>query len=160
VTRPPRPRVIAVCGGGTAHAGCDVLAEEVGRELAAAGAVLLCGGHGGVMEAAARGAAAGGGMTIGFLPGTSPDDANPWIRIPLPTGLGEGRNVLIARAADALIAIGGEWGTLSEVALARKIGTPVVLLHPALTAHLGLEECATPAEAVARALALARTRQR
>jgi uncharacterized protein (TIGR00725 family) len=160
VNAAPRAPVIAVCGAGIADAGCDALAEEVGRALAAAGAILLCGGHGGVMEAAARGAATAGGTTIGFLPGTSPDDANPWIRIPLATGLGEGRNVLIARAADALVAIGGEWGTLSEVALARKVGTPVVLLRPGLTAHLGLEECATPADAAGRALALARTRRR
>ncbi|MBI4409318.1 MAG: TIGR00725 family protein [Gemmatimonadetes bacterium] len=147
---------IAVCGGGACGEDDARLAEEVGRRLAEAGAVLVCGGLGGIMEAAARGAAAAGGLTVGLLPGLRGADANPHIRVPLPTGMGEGRNVLVARAADAVIAIGGEWGTLSEVALARKIGVPVVLLRPTLARALGLEEAGSAEQAVTRALAHAR----
>ena len=151
-----RPLRVAVCGAGISDARLDAVAEEVGRRLAQAGAVLICGGLGGVMAAAARGAAAEGGLTIGFLPGGDAVAANPHIRVPLPTGMGEARNVLVARTAGAVIAIGGEWGTLSEVAFAVKVGVPVVLLHPAnLTAQLGLETAATPEAAVRRALELA-----
>jgi uncharacterized protein (TIGR00725 family) len=153
--RPPR---IAVCGAGTDAPEVNALAERVGREIASAGGVLICGGLGGVMEAAARGAASAGGLTVGVLPGTSARDANRWITLPLPTGMGEGRNVLVVRFADAVIAIGGEWGTLSEVALARKIGIPVVLLAPTLTRGLGLEEADTAEDAVRRALAAAKSR--
>lgn len=148
-----RAVTIAVCGAGTSEPALEALAEEVGKAIARAGAVLVCGGLGGVMAAAARGAAAAGGLTIGLLPGTDATAANPHIRIALPTGLGEARNALVARVAGAVIAIGGEWGTLSEVAFARKVGIPVVLLAPGpLTAGLRLETAATPAEAVARAL--------
>jgi uncharacterized protein (TIGR00725 family) len=150
---PRRPPRVAVVGAGICGDELLVLAEEVGRAVARAGAVLICGGLGGIMEGAARGAAAAGGLTIGFLPGTDPRHANPSIQIPLATGLGEGRNVLVARTADAVIAIGGEWGTLSEVALARKVGVPVVLLRPGLTAHLGLPMEDTAEDAVRRALA-------
>lgn len=154
--RATRPIRIAVCGAGVDSANACALAEEVGREIAAAGAVLVCGGLGGVMETAARGAAQAGGLTIGVLPGRDSVQANPWIALPLATGMGEGRNVLVVRFADSVIAVGGEWGTLSEVALARKIGVPVVLLAPTLAAGLGLEEAATPADAVKSALAAAR----
>ena len=151
-----RPLRVSVCGAGISDARLDAVAEEVGRRLAQAGAVLICGGLGGVMAAAARGAAAEGGLTIGFLPGGDAAAANPHIRVPLPTGMGEARNVLVARTVGAVIAIGGEWGTLSEVAFAVKVGVPVVLLHPAnLTAQLGLETAATPEAAVRRALELA-----
>lgn len=154
--RPPR---IAVAGAGVSDAALDAAAEEVGRRIAEAGAVLICGGLGGVMVAAARGAADAGGLTIGILPGADPAQAGPDIVVPLPTGLGEARNVLVARTAGALIALGGEWGTLSEVAFARKVGVPVVLLHPAaLTASLGLDVAASPEEAVAWALREARRR--
>lgn len=151
-----RPSRIAVCGAGAEDAAACALAEEVGRALAAEGAVLICGGLGGVMRAAARGASVNGGLTIGVLPGRDAGEANPWIGLPLPTAMGEGRNVLVVRFAEAVIAIGGEWGTLSEVALARKIGVPVVLLAPTLAAGLGLDEAGSPAEAVRRALAAAR----
>lgn len=159
---PERAPRVAVCGAGTADAALERVAEEVGRRIAEAGGVLVCGGLGGVMAAAARGAAAAGGITIGLLPGTDAAGANPHITIPLPTGLGEARNALVARTAGAVIAIGGEWGTLSEVAFARKVGIPVVLLEPspltAAVAPFGLETATSAETAVARALELARGR--
>jgi uncharacterized protein (TIGR00725 family) len=155
-----RPLRIAVCGAGTEVEEACALAEQVGGEIAAAGAVLVCGGLGGVMQAAARGASRRGGLTIGVLPGRDASDANPWIALPLPTGMGEARNVLVVRFADAVIAIGGEWGTLSEIAFARKVGVPVVLLAPALASRLGLEEADSPAAAVTTALRMARARLR
>jgi uncharacterized protein (TIGR00725 family) len=154
-TELPRPARIAVVGAGICGNDVLALAEAVGRAIAEAGGVLICGGLGGVMEGAARGAAAAGGITIGFLPGADARNANAHISIPLPTGLGEGRNILVARTADAVIAIGGEWGTLSEVALARKVGVPVILLRPGLTAHLDLPIAEDAADAVQRALAAA-----
>ncbi|HET9985446.1 MAG TPA: TIGR00725 family protein [Longimicrobiales bacterium] len=150
------PIRIAVCGASRPPEGLLAAANEVGRRVAEAGAVLLCGGLGGVMEAAARGADSAGGLTIGFLPGSSAADANPHIHIPLPTGLGEARNVLVVRTADAVIAVGGEWGTLSEVAFARKVGVPVVLLEPGRFADLGLEVADTAEESVRLALHHAR----
>ncbi|MCI0432189.1 MAG: TIGR00725 family protein [Gemmatimonadetes bacterium] len=147
---------IAVCGASRADAELAALAENVGRDIAAAGAVLVCGGLGGVMEAAARGARQAGGLTIGVLPGTDSSEANSWITLPLPTGMGEARNVLVVRFADAVIAVGGEWGTLSEIAFAARIGTPVVLLRHELAPGLPLERATSAADAVARALALAR----
>lgn len=101
-------------------------AEDAGRALAEAGAVVVTGGRGGVMEAACRGARQAGGNTLGILPGLDRAEANEWVEIALPTGLGEARNALVVRAADALIAVGGEWGTLSEIALALAAGKPVV----------------------------------
>jgi uncharacterized protein (TIGR00725 family) len=130
-------------------------AEAVGRLVAEAGAVLVCGGRGGVMEASCRGARSAGGLTVGLLPGVDRDAANPFVDVAIPTGLGELRNGLIVRSADAIVAIGGEWGTLSEIALAAKTGTPVVGID---TWDLGRDEIETatdPAAAVARALALA-----
>jgi uncharacterized protein (TIGR00725 family) len=117
---------------------------------------VITGGLGGVMAAAARGCHEGGGLSIGLLPGVHQDEANRWIAVPLPTGMGEGRNLLVVRAAQALIAVGGGWGTLSEIALARKVGRPVAALgRPALDG-LGLEIFATPAEAASWALRAAR----
>jgi hypothetical protein len=151
-----RRLLIAVCGAGRETPALEQSAEAVGRLIAEAGAVLVCGGLGGVMNAAARGAAQAGGLTIGVLPGRLATDGNPWIALPLPTAMGEGRNVLVVRFADAVIAVGGEWGTLSEIALAKKIGRPVVLLEPSpLAAHLGLEIAPDPETAVRRALAAA-----
>jgi uncharacterized protein (TIGR00725 family) len=124
-----RRLVIAVIGGGTCTTEETALAEETGRLLAEAGAVLVCGGLSGVMEAAAKGAKANGGVTVGILPGDDPAVANRYIDVPLATGLGEMRNFLIVRTAHALIAIGGGVGTLSEIALAQRIGKPVVGLH-------------------------------
>jgi uncharacterized protein (TIGR00725 family) len=127
---PPMPRpvpYIAVIGANRDAAAADLAAaEEVGAAIADAGATLVCGGLGGVMEAACRGARSRGGLTVGLLPGTDREDANGWVVLALPTGLGEGRNALVVRAADAVVAIGGGWGTLSEIALALKTGVPVV----------------------------------
>jgi uncharacterized protein (TIGR00725 family) len=123
--------------------------------LAKAGAILICGGRGGVMEAAARGAADEGGLTVGILASGNVDDANPYIRIPIATGMSEARNFIIVRSADAVIAIGGEWGTLSEIALARKIDVPVVVLKPTLAVNLDLPVTHTAKEAVELALRFA-----
>lgn len=113
---------------GASVAGADILAaaHDVGRELARHGAVVVCGGLGGVMEAACEGAKAEGGTTVGILPGIDRDDANPFVDVAVPTGMGEGRNVLVVRAADAVIAIDGEFGTLTEIAFALRLGKPVV----------------------------------
>jgi uncharacterized protein (TIGR00725 family) len=117
---------IGVIGSGESDAALDGVAERIGRQIALVGAVLVCGGLGGVMASACRGAAEAGGLTIGILPGSRRDQANPWVQVAVPTGLGELRNALVVRASDVLIAIGGEYGTLSELALALKLGVPVV----------------------------------
>jgi uncharacterized protein (TIGR00725 family) len=117
---------IGVIGSGEPHPETDRVAERIGAAIARSGAVLVCGGLGGVMAAACRGAAESGGVTIGLLPGEDRSEANQWVTVPIATGLGEARNTLVVRAADALVAIGGGYGTLSEVALALKIGRPVV----------------------------------
>jgi uncharacterized protein (TIGR00725 family) len=117
---------IAVVGPGDASAAELSDAETVGRELATGGAVVVCGGLGGVMEAACRGAKAAGGTTLGILPGADRSAANEWVDVAVPTGLGEARNALVVRAADALVAVAGEFGTLSEIALGLKAGKPVV----------------------------------
>jgi len=121
--------VIAVIGAGDAPADVRALAFEVGCEIAAHKAVLVCGGLGGVMEAAARGAKSAGGETIGILPGDTWKDANPFIDIPIATGLGYARNILVVRAADAVIAINGNYGTLSEVAFSLIEKKPIVSLE-------------------------------
>ncbi len=121
----PMKRVIGVIGGRRVSGELLRVAEEVGRLIAERGAVLLCGGLGGVMEAAARGAKASGGLTVGILPQDDRGCANPFIDIPVATGLGMGRNVIIARTGDAFVAIGGEYGTLSEIAFALQLGKPV-----------------------------------
>lgn len=113
--------------GASRPAGDDVaVAEEVGRELARRGAVVVTGGRRGVMEAACRGAKSAGGTTLGILPGASRDDANEFVDLAVATGLGEARNAIVVRAADSLVAVGGEWGTLSEIALALHAGKRVV----------------------------------
>src|SRR3954453_18071791 len=117
---------VAVVGPGEATPEQIATAEEVGRLLAERGAVLVCGGLGGVMEAACRGAKEGGGRTVGILPGGDRAAANPHVGVVIATGLGEARNALVVRAADALIAVGGAYGTLSEIALALKAGKPVL----------------------------------
>lgn len=151
--------LIAVVGGSTCSSEQAEWAAAVGRLLAERGAVLLCGGLGGVMEAAARGAKQAGGLTVGILPGSDADDANPYIDVPLATGMGEMRNALIVRAAHAVIAIGGGWGTLSEIALAQRIETPVVGLHDAFTSTVEIPRVATPDRAVQWALEQARRRE-
>ena len=117
---------VGVIGGGATDSPDLEAAEAVGAGLARAGAILVCGGLGGVMEAACRGARQAGGRTIGLLPGRDRGAANPWVEIAIATGLGELRNGLVVRSADGLIAVGGEWGTLSEIALALKVGKPVI----------------------------------
>lgn len=119
-------RTIGVIGAGTCSEHTYEVARQVGLEIAKRGWDLICGGLGGVMEGAARGCMEGGGRTIGLLPGSKKEDANPYIEIPIATGLGEGRNLLLVRTSDLLIAIAGGYGTLSEIALALKIGHPVV----------------------------------
>ena len=121
----PAPHV-AVVGRSDAGAEERELAEGVGRGLAEGGAVVVCGGLGGVMEAACAGARSAGGRTVGILPGLDRGEANPHVEVAIPTGLGEARNALVVRAADALVAVGGGYGTLSEVALALKTGKPVI----------------------------------
>ena len=118
--------IVAVVGGGMCSAEESALAEAVGRGLAEAGATLICGGMRGVMAAACRGAKSAQGLTIGVLPGYSAADANPHVDVPIVTGLGEARNVIIVRTAAAVIAVGGEFGTLSEIAFALKLGRPVI----------------------------------
>jgi uncharacterized protein (TIGR00725 family) len=153
---------IAVIGGGQASRRDEDLAESVGRHLGAAGAVVVCGGLGGVMAGACRGAQQAGGLTIGILPGLERREANAWVDVALPTGLGEGRNLLVVRSADAVIAVGGEYGTLSEIGLALGAGVPVVglrtwgLTRPDGTADAGVILADDPAGATALALDLAR----
>src|SRR5512137_2804296 len=116
--------IVGVIGAGTADPDLEQRAEEVGRRIAGQGWLLVCGGLGGVMAAACRGAREAGGTTVGILPGSDPAAANPDVDIPVATGFGEGRNVIIVRTADLLIAVGGEYGTLSEIAFALKAGKP------------------------------------
>ena len=141
---------MAVVGPGDAGDDVAAQAEAVGAALAAGGAVVVCGGLGGVMAAACRGARSAGGTTVGLLPGDDHRAANQWVDVAVATGLGEARNALIVRTADAVVALAGGYGTLSEIALALKMGRPVVGLGTWDVA--GVEEAATPAEAAARAL--------
>jgi uncharacterized protein (TIGR00725 family) len=127
-----RPRHVAVVGDGEPR-GPDAhrlleWAEEIGQYLARANAVVVTGGLSGVMEAASRGAVAAGGHTIGILPGTDPDEANDYVRTPIATGLGVVRNLVVVTSADSVIAVGGRHGTLSEIALALRMGREVVAL--------------------------------
>ena len=154
------PVYVSVIGPGDADPDALDAAEQVGRALAQHGAVLVCGGRGGVMEAACRGARAGGGTTVGILPDPDRSHANAYLDVALPTGMGELRNGLVARAGDAVIAVGGEFGTLSEIAFALKLGRPVVGLRTWELARAGqrvdaIVAVSTPAEAVSRALELA-----
>ena len=148
-----RPQ-IAVAGGGACTRRTAALARALGRELAAAGAIIVCGGLGGVMSAVARGAAERNGTTIGLLPSYDRTQANPWLDITIPTGLGHARNVLVAATGDVLIALPGEQGTLSEITLARVLGRPVIVLG-AWNDVRGVLRAATPRAAAARAVALA-----
>jgi len=145
---------IGVIGGSAPSAEQYEAARAVGAALADAGAVLVCGGRGGVMEAACRGAAEGGGVSVGLLPGSDRAEANQWVTIALPTGIGELRNGLIVRAVDAVIAVGGAYGTLSEIALALAQGVPLVGIAGTWEID-GVELVEAPGEAVRRALTLA-----
>lgn len=139
-------KIIGVIGGGAAGEEILLMAEETGRLIAKHGCFLICGGMSGVMEAAAKGAKEAGGTTIGILPHTDRHEANPYIDIPIATGFGEGRNLIIIRTADILIAIDGEYGTLSEIAFALKMKKPVIGIH---TWDIqGIINAGTPIEAV------------
>jgi uncharacterized protein (TIGR00725 family) len=155
--KPSVRKQVAVIGAGTCSTEIRALAEAVGKEIAKKGAVLVCGGLGGVMEAAAKGAKLEGGTTIGILPGTCREDANPWIDIAILSGMGHARNALIAQSSDALIAVSGEYGTLSEIALGLKMGKPVLSLDCKWEIE-GVHRVKSPQEAVELALALAGSR--
>ena len=145
------PVYVAVIGGGEVSSELAALAREVGRELARRGAVLLCGGLGGVMATAAQGAQEEGGVSIGLLPDPDRSRANPYLTYSLPTNLGHARNIVIAHSADALIAVDGSLGTISEAAIGLKLGKPVIGVQ--VTWDLpGLERAASPDAAVAAAL--------
>lgn len=142
---------VAVVGSGAEN---EDRAEEVGRLLAERGYTVVCGGREEVMAAAARGAKAAGGTTIGVLPGEERDDANEWVDHAVVTGIGHGRNLAVAASGDAVIAVGGSWGTLAEIAFAKLLGRPVVVVEPGWEIA-DVDRVATPAEAVdyvARAL--------
>jgi uncharacterized protein (TIGR00725 family) len=152
---------VAVVGSGACAEGSGDwrLAEEVGRLLAEAGATVVCGGRGGVMEAVARGAAAAGGTIVGVLPGADPKEANPHCTHVVATGMGQARNLAVVASAGATIAIGGAWGTLSEIAHARNLGRPVIVLDGwslsgpgAMDGAPGVVTAGGAAEAVAMAL--------
>jgi uncharacterized protein (TIGR00725 family) len=149
-----RRLAISVIGAGDASSDTLALAHEVGRGIAERGAVLICGGRTGVMEAAAAGAQAAGGHTIGILPNYDRTSANPYIEFVIATGMGQARNAIVVASAAAVIALPGEAGTLSEIGLALKIGRPVVALG-AWDAIEGLHRAATPENAVSLAFDLA-----
>jgi uncharacterized protein (TIGR00725 family) len=139
---------VAVIGSGAEH---EERAEEVGRLLAERGCTVVTGGLGEVMEAAARGAKVAGGTTIGILPGESRADANRWIDHVVVTGVGHARNLAVAASGDAVIAVGGSWGTLAEIGFASRLGRAVVILEPGLGVA-GIARAASPGEAVELAL--------
>jgi uncharacterized protein (TIGR00725 family) len=139
---------VSIVGSGVANEAC---AEEIGRLLATRGCTVVCGGRGEVMAAAARGAKSAGGTTIGIVPSTSRAEANEWIDHVVVTGLGHARNAIVAASGDAVIAVGGSYGTLTEIGFAKVFGRPVVIVEPGLAVE-GVPRAATPAEAVELAL--------
>lgn len=150
-------RFVAVVGDGLCGPETAEVARQVGRLLAERGGAVVCGGLGGVMAAACRGAKEAGGLTVGILPGDDARQANPYVDVPVVTGMGEARNVLVVKTAEAVIAVEGRYGTLSEIALALKLGKPVVGLNTWELARggqvdPGIQPAATPLEAVERAL--------
>ena len=154
-------RQVAVIGAGGCEEGSEPweLAREVGRLLAEAEVVVVCGGHGGVMEAAAAGAGEAGGVVIGIVPGVSPDEANPHCTHVVATGVGHARNLAVVASGEAVIAVGGEWGTLAEIAFARRLGRTVAALESwtlqgkgDLATAPGVIAVKTAAEAVTTAL--------
>jgi uncharacterized protein (TIGR00725 family) len=157
------PPYIGVAAASQPDERAAAAAYQLGAHLAAAGAVIVCGGGPGAMAAVCAGAQEAGGTTVGLLPGHDRADGGPELTIALPTGLGEGRNVLLVRASDALVAVGGGYGTLSEIALALRTDVPVVGLHTwslALDGHQvgAFPQVSDPAEAAALALEAARRR--
>ena len=156
--------IIAVIGNSSCSPQEAKLAETVGELLAQQGVTIICGGLGGVMEAVCRGAKSKGGLTVGILPGQDPSTANPWVDIPVVTGLGEARNVAVVKSAQAVIAIGGSYGTLSEIAHALKSNIPVIGLNTWSLSRNGQEDDSitrvqTAAEAVDKAVSLAGRRK-
>lgn len=146
-------KIIAVIGGCTCTQEIYDIAVEVGKYIAKSGNILICGGLGGVMEAACKGAKSENGLTIGVLPGINKDSANFYVDIPIVTGMSIARNVIIIRSSDAVIAINGEYGTLSELAIAGNLGTPVVCIKT-WDVGLGIKED-DPKKAVELAIKLA-----
>jgi uncharacterized protein (TIGR00725 family) len=144
-----RKKHIGVIGAGDCSPEDFEIAYEVGYLVAQHGWVLICGGLGGVMEGAAKGCLEKGGITVGLLPGTEKESANPHITLAIPTGMGEARNVLVVRASDVVIAIAGGYGTLSEIGLALKIGKPVIGLRTWKDIH-GVDYVQTPQQAIER----------
>jgi hypothetical protein len=142
---------VSVIGSGTEH---EENAEQVGRLLAERGATVVTGGLGEVMAAAARGAKGAGGTTIGILPGERRADGNPWLDHVVVTGIGHGRNLAVVASGDAVIVVGGRYGTLAEIGFALTLGRPVVVLEPGWQVE-GTQRAQTPAEAVELALARA-----
>jgi uncharacterized protein (TIGR00725 family) len=160
------PIQISVCGSSMSDRELNAHAAEVGRLIAEAGATLVCGGRDGIMNAAAEAAAGAGGDVIGILMSDDLGDANPHCTHVVATGVGQARNLAVAASGDAVIAIGGEWGTLSEIAFARRLGRGVVALDSwrligrgAMAEAPGVELADDPADAVERALARARERR-
>jgi uncharacterized protein (TIGR00725 family) len=159
-----KPVRIGVVGEREAAPDLWAAAHAVGREIALRGGALICGGMGGVMEAASRGAVEAGGLVVGILPTPTAEGANPYVMIPIPTGMGEGRNVIVVRASEAVIAVGGWYGTLSEIAYALRMGVPVIGLRTWNIEREGLEQdpivrAQTPEEAVERAWSAALRRR-
>ena len=154
-----KKRFITVIGGSQCSPQETELAEEVGRELARRGAILVCGGLGGVMKAACKGASSEGGVTIGILPGDNYQTANPYVQIPIVTGMGYARNMAVVKSARAVIAIGGSYGTLSEIGHALQSGIPIIGLNTWSLSRNGQPDnsiitAQNPAEAVDKALSL------
>jgi uncharacterized protein (TIGR00725 family) len=142
-----RPKHVGVIGAGDCSDKTYQMARHLGAGIGKKGWILVCGGLGGVMEAAARGCTEAGGMTVGILPGLEKNSANPYVKIPLATGLGEGRNLLVVRASDVLVSVAGGYGTLSEIALALKVNKPVIGLQTWEHIH-GVQYVSDPEEAI------------
>lgn len=145
--------IISVIGAGSCSEETYAIAEETGKLIARQGAVLVTGGLGGVMEAASRGAKEAGGTTVGILPGFSGEEANKYVDIPVITGLSHARNIIVVRTADAVIAVSGEYGTLSEIAIALKLGKPVIGINTWDNIE-GVIKVSTPEEAVKKIMEL------
>jgi hypothetical protein len=149
--------IIGVIGANQASDKDYKTAEEVGREVAKRKGVVICGGLGGIMEAACNGAKSEGGLTIGIVPGFSKSEANPYVDIPVVTGMSHARNIIVVRSSDAIIAIGGSYGTLSEIAFALKLQIPVIGIDT-WEVSPEIKKVTTPKEAVDLAFALAHSR--
>jgi uncharacterized protein (TIGR00725 family) len=153
--------IIAVIGGAQCSIDEALLAEAVGRELARRGAIVVCGGLGGVMEAVCRGAAIESGLTVGILPGDDPNSANPYVHVPIASGVGQARNIAVVKSAQAVIAIAGNYGTLTEIAFALKSGIPVIGLKTWSISRSGQEDksivqAEDAVDAVEKAISLAK----